>query len=203
MKRRQAGFTLIEVLVVLTILATLAGMVVVIIGPSERKRIQLECTNNVSGLVRMIEAGSGSRYPDAAGPDFVLYLVRKGEIAGPDNLKVLFCPGDHEESFDLAGGEAAYADLVLGTGDHDHLTSYAGRDQADRMCRASRGSPRAQVLIADDSEDHHFNLGIVVGLTGGSARFRDRMDDYELAKTQPLEVGPASVVDELKCLKAE
>jgi len=203
MKRRQAGFTLIEVLVVLTIIATLAGMVVVIIGPSQRKSIQFECINNVSGIVRMIEAGAGSRYPDAAGADFVLYIVQKGEIAGPDNLKVLFCPGDHQESLALAGGEAAYADLGPGTGDHGHLTSYAGRNQGDRMCRASRGSPRAQVLIADDSEDHHFNLGIVVGLTGGSARFRDKVDDYQMDLTRPLEVGPASAVDELKCLQAE
>ena len=78
-----------------------------------------------------------------------------------------------------------------------------GNAQDDKACRVSRGSPRAEVLIADDSEDHHFDLGIVVGLSGGGAKFRDKVDYYELNLEDPIEVGEGSAIPELKCMRAD
>jgi prepilin-type N-terminal cleavage/methylation domain-containing protein len=184
MKEREAGMTLIEILVVITIIATIAGMATVLIHVGQEKRIQYACVNHVGQLVGLLESTPG-RYPQHDGPNLVLYFVKKGEIAGKDGLEVLFCPGDLDESLAQAGGVEAYRDL------------------ADRDCRVPRGTPIPTVLVADDSEDHHFEKGIVVGLTGGAAKYRDKVDDYEMDRETPLFVGEGSTVEELTCLRSE
>ncbi|MCZ6788294.1 MAG: type II secretion system protein [Planctomycetota bacterium] len=201
---RKRGFTLIEILVVITIIGVLAGMVSLLIGPSRHMTMILQCQKNLVGLTGLLEAAHPSRYPSHSGPDFVLYLVAKGSVVGQDQLEGLFCPGDMNESFEDAGGEQAYADLDLAkSGSRGHLTSYAGRDQKTVEHRAKKGAGRTMVLLADDSEDHHDGKGIVVGLTGGIAKWRDKVDRYKMSIDDPLEVGPNSTVEELKALIAE
>ncbi|MHC4136970.1 MAG: prepilin-type N-terminal cleavage/methylation domain-containing protein [Planctomycetota bacterium] len=203
MKEREAGMTLIEILVVITIIATIAGMATVLIHVGQEKRIQYACVNHVGQLVGLLESTPG-RYPQHDGPNLVLYFVKKGEIAGKDGLEVLFCPGDLDESLAQAGGVEAYRDLDLSLkGEYGHLTSYAARAMTDRDCRVPRGTPIPTVLVADDSEDHHFEKGIVVGLTGGAAKYRDKVDDYEMDRETPLFVGEGSTVEELTCLRSE
>jgi len=197
--KRDEGFTLIEILVVITIVAVLAGLVVALVGTSTRMSLQVQCVNNVRNLTGLLEEASPSRYPAHGGPNQLLYLVTKGKLAGKDLLETLFCPGDLQESLDQCGGVAAYADLDL-TQQNGHLTSYAAR-AADQPAR--KGAIPAMVLVADDSSDHHDDRGVVVGLTGGVARFRDRMDDYGLAKDAPLLVGEGSAAEELRALRAE
>jgi prepilin-type N-terminal cleavage/methylation domain-containing protein len=200
MSNPQRGFTLIEILVVMAILATLAGMVSLITIGAQRRAIRMECTQHVQQLAGLLEASD--RYPDAAGANLLLYLVRKGQVAGKDALGALFCPGDARESLALAGGEQAYEGLDLARREHGHLTSYAGRDQSDPERRAKKGA-MAVVLLADDSEDHHFGEGVVVGLSGGGARWRDKVDDYGMSKDAPLLVGPGSSEPELACLRSD
>lgn len=200
----ERGFTLIEILIVITIIGVLAGMVSLLIIPSTEKRIIMECQSHVQGIGVLLEASHPSRYPNDSGPDLILYLVRKGEIVGRDQLENLFCPGDLEESFEDAGGEEAFAGLDLKEpGSRGHLTSYAGRDQANVEHRAKKGGGPSLVLLADDSEDHHNGKGIVVGLTGGAAKWRDKVERYEMDLDDPLVVGPNSTVDELKALVAD
>ena len=200
MNKGHGGFTLIEILVVLTIIATLAGMVSLLVVNAQRKRIQMECTRNVQQLVGLLE--SGERYPAASGANLILYLVHKGAVQGRDELEVLFCPGDERETLRDAGGEAAYKDVDLDRQEYGHLTSYAGRDQSRPEIRARKGA-RSVVLIADDSQDHHFDQGIVVGLSGGVAKWRDKVDDYEIRSDAELLVGPGSSQPELACLRAD
>ena len=201
---RERGFTLIEILVVITIIGVLAGMVTLLIGPSRFMATKTECQNNVRGITGLLEVAHPSRYPSHSGPDLILYLVTTGSVVGQDQLEALFCPGDMNESFEDAGGEQAYADLDLAkSGSRGHLTSYAGRDQETVEHRAKKGAGRTMVLLADDSEDHHDGKGIVVGLTGGIAKWRDKVDRYKMSIDDPLEVGPNSTVEELKALIAE
>ncbi|MHC4550952.1 MAG: type II secretion system protein [Planctomycetota bacterium] len=203
MRQREAGMTLIEILVVITILATLAGMVTVLINSGRRRQIQIECIQHVSQMVGLLEATTG-RYPEYDGPNLLLYFAKRGSIQGPDALAIYFCAGDMEESLKAAGGVEAYRDLDLALkGEYGHLTSYAARALTDPRCRVPRGSPVPTVLLADDSEDHHFAEGIVVGLTGGSAKFRDKVDDYGLDHETVLIVGEGSAADELTCLRTE
>jgi prepilin-type N-terminal cleavage/methylation domain-containing protein len=200
---KERGFTLIELLVVISIIATLAGLTTILVSTGRRVSQRQACISNVHQLVGALETLDGGRYPDHGGANLLLYLVRKGHIGGRDGLAVLFCPGDLDESLKNAGGVDAYASIDLAQqGQYDHLTSYAARDQKNRKCRARKGAVPALVLVADDSDDHHEG-GIVIGLTGGSAKWRDRFDDYDLGKDVAIVVGDGSAIPELTCLRAD
>lgn len=204
MRVRRCGFTLIEILVVMAIIAAIAGLVTVSISKANRKAAIVQCVSNVRDLASLLESAQDGRYPEYDGASLVLYLVSKGDLQGPDALEKLFCPGDLEESLDRAGGEAAYVGLdPARTGEYGGLTSYAGRRQRDRACRASKNNPRPTVLLCDDSEDHHQHMGIVVGLTSGAAKFRDKFNDYKLGREDAILIGEGSNVDELTCLQAD
>ncbi|MHC4932249.1 MAG: type II secretion system protein [Planctomycetota bacterium] len=203
MDGKQKGFTLIEILVVVTIIGVLAGLVVVLIPKGQFEAKKTECMSNVRGIVSLLTATGGLRFPEHGGSNLILYLVKKGDIEGEDNLKTLFCPGDMEESYDKAGGAEAFKDLDLKKkGEYDHLTSYAGRDQLRKNCAAKKGG-KTVVLVCDDSEDHHDAKGLVVGLSNGAAKYREKVDDYGVDAGTPIQVGEGSAVEELDCLKAD
>ncbi len=181
-----------------------AGIVVVLTPPVCYESPKTDCMNNVKQLVGLLEVSAGPTYPSHRGPNLLLYLVRKGELVGEDSLKLLFCPGDRNEDLHKAGGLAAYTDLDLSkAGAYGHLTSYAGRDQLDPACAAERRSLPPKVLICDDSDDHHFGKGFVVGLTGGAVKWRQTVDDYGLKEGTRVTVGEGSIVEELRCLRTD
>lgn len=199
---KQKGFTLIEILVVVTIIGVLAGLVVVLIPKGQFEAAKTDCINNVRNIVGLLETGGQLKYPSHSGANLILYLVHKGELQGEDSLKLLFCPGDMQDDFARAGGEAAFKDLDINRREYKHLTSYAGRDQSNAQCAAIKGNQN-QVLVCDDSEDHHGSKGIVVGLSGGAAKWRDKVDDLKMRHDAPLSIGEGSDVEELRCLKEE
>ena len=202
---KQRGFTLIEILVVVTIIGVLAGLVVVLIPRGQFEAKKVDCINNIRNIVSSLELEGGNKYPKHTGPNLILYLVNKGVLQGEEAIKLLFCPGDEKEDLKTAGGVKAYDDVELKKkGEWGGLTSYAGRDQQDANCAARKGGSKPVVLVCDDSEDHHEEKGLVVGLTGGSTQWRDKFDDYnEMRQDTPLVIGVGSSVEELKCLRAE
>ncbi len=199
---KRNGFTLIEILIVITIMSTLAGLISIAAMSAQRRSMVMQCQSHVRDLALLIENASETRYPKYGGPELLLYLVQRGEVAGRDSLSQLFCPGDAIESFEDAGGVEAYRDLDLAHGGLGCLTSYAGRAFDVREFRVGKGLPSPVVLIADDSDDHHQG-GYVVGLTGGVAKFRDKIDDWDLAVDTPVAPGADSPVEELRPLRAE
>jgi prepilin-type N-terminal cleavage/methylation domain-containing protein len=203
MHGKQKGFTLIEILVVVTIIGVLAGLVVVLIPKGQFEAKKTECMNNIKQIVGLLELVDSSRYPKHAGPNLILYLVKRGDLEGEDNVGLLFCPGDETDDLDRAGGLDAYKDLDMAKREYEHLTSYAGRDQDDGECAAKKGSTKAVVLVCDDSEDHHDAKGFVVGLTGGTVKWRHKVDDWDLDVKAVVQIGEGSTVEELKCLRAE
>jgi hypothetical protein len=206
------GFGKVEVLSVVGIMAVLAALVIVLMPEGERPEetstspvafaaAKKTCMNNVRNIVGLLEFSP--RYPEKCGPTLILYFVKKGEIQGR-HLPLLFCPGDVNESLPKVGGADAYKDLDLGKrGEYGHLTSYAGRDQLDKENAAHKGGSRACVLVCDDSEDHHDGRGFVVGITGGHAKWRDKVDAWKLPRDTHVKVGEDSVVEELRCLRSE
>jgi len=205
MHAKQKGFTLIEILVVVTIIGVLAGLVVVLIPRGQREQVKIQCTNNVRGITNLLTVAKSGALPPHGGADLILYLVMKNEISAKDEdaLKTLFCPGDQNESFEKAGGKEIYSKLDLNRpGVSGHLTSYAGRDQLRTGCAAKLGGD-AVVLVCDDSDDHHFKLGFVVGLSNGATKFRDKVDDWKISVDTEVSVGEGSDVPELTCLKAD
>ncbi len=189
------GFTLIELLVVIAILATLAGLTTVLIGTGTEAANRQACVHHVRELVGVLETLDSARYPNHTGPNLLLFLVHHGSIAGKDGLALLFCPGDLNEGLEECGGEKAYENLDLTRHSYGHLTSYAATNE-----RLPKGMMPPRILVADDSADHHNGKGIVVGLTGGAAKWRDRIKDYGLTKKDEIVVGEGSPIEELACL---
>ena len=203
MDGKHKGFTLIEILVVVTIIGVLAGLVVVLIPKGQFEAKKTECMSNIKNMVGLLEP-MGTSYPKYSGPNLMLYLVKRGELEGEDSIGLLFCPGDETESLDGAGGLDAFSDLDLKKrGEYDHLTSYAGRDQLNSACAARKGSSKMVVLICDDSEDHHDDKGFIVGLTGGAVKWRHKVDDWDMDVKTPVRIGEGSPVEELQCLRAD
>lgn len=204
MDRKQKGFTLIEILVVVTIIGVLAGLVVVLIPKGKEKANQLDCTNNVKQLCGTLITLGGSTLPSHGGVNLMLYLYAKGELKREeDNLKLLFCPGDLNERWKDTGGVAVYEKVDISKeGEYGNLSSYAGRIN-DRKCAANLADTAAQAIICDDSEDHHLGKGFVVGYTNSSAKFRDKLDDWKIDIATVVKVGEGSEVPELQCLSTE
>jgi len=199
MDGKQNGFTLIEILVVVTIIGVLAGLVVVLIPKGQFEAQKTECMSNVRQIVGLLEVGE--KYPNYAGPGMLLYLVKKGDInRDQDKLGLLFCPGD-VNGWDLSGGVEAYKDLDLTKrGEYDALTSYAARDMKNKQCVVRKGDSSTQVLVADETEEYHQKKGLVVGINGGAAKWRDKVDFYGIDIETPLTIGEGSDQDELRCL---
>ncbi len=200
---RERGLSLVEVVVLVVLLVAIAAVVVLMIPRDDGcyGSPAVDCISNVKQLVDLIEVSAGATYPAYRGPDLLLYLVKKGELTGADSLRLLFCPGDRLETFEKAGGTGAYRDLDLSKpGGRGHLTSYAGRDQLDPACAAELRSLPPKVLLCDDSDDHHEGKGFVVGLTGGTVKWRHKVDDYGLDEGTMVTVGEGSIVAELRCL---
>jgi hypothetical protein len=198
------GFSLLDLSTVVVLVALFAATVVVLQSPrAYNVHREVECLNNVRNLVGLLEI-TGGDYPRRGGANLILTLVERRDLEGADFLEILFCPGDRRETFERAGGVAAYEALDLSRHDHGHLTSYAGRDMEDarwRLRRAERVDGEA--LIADDSEDHHHGRGYVVGYTGGAVRWREKVEDWGLDADTPAPVGPGSPARELRCLRPD
>ncbi|MFQ5845871.1 MAG: type II secretion system protein [Planctomycetota bacterium] len=202
MHRRQSGFTLIEILVVVAIIATLAGLVALLIPKGQFKKNQIACINNCRNIAALLIVEG--KLPPKDGVNMLLWLVKKGDILGENIKASLFCPGD-QVGWEHSGGLEAYkgSAIDLNRHEYDDLSSYAGRKQLDKACSVSLTSAEPAILVCDQDEKFHDDKGICVGMTDGSAKYRDKLADYEKGQDQPLEIGEASDVEELRCMQAD
>lgn len=171
--------------------------------PMEFEAIKAECMNNVRLLVGLLEVTSVQGYPKRGGANLILSLVKMGELEGEDSLRLLFCPGDPDESLELAGGKEAYERINLSEHVHDHLTSYAGRDLLETGCGVKRDPAEIVALVCDDSEEHHDGVGFVVGFTGGAVKWREKGEDWKVDPRRAVVIGKDSTVPELRCMRAD
>lgn len=179
MHRRTAGFTFIEILVVLAIIVTLMGMVAVIVPHVRIKAQRTQSLARVRDLALMLSDRSlESGWPGHDGKAFVLSLVAHGliDIRNPDNLEVLFAPGDVwytlEKTPRALYGEVTPQALRAGADVHT-LTSWAGRRNNTRwhLITADRMRQTVPILCDDDDGPVHDPDGLVMGFTDGGARF--------------------------------
>lgn len=180
MRRRQAGFSFVEILVVMSIIVVLAGMVTVIVPTIQEKGRQTESINNVRNLVQLLIGEKMDRsWPRYSGKNFHLSLVPAGLIdaRNPNNMKVYFSPGD--ETLKLGDvdvnryKEISYQALKQGGMDNHELTSYAGRRNGEQEFRITPDKESQVVPIVgdDDYGNLHHPRGMILGYTDGAVRF--------------------------------
>ena len=180
-KSREAGFSFIEILVVMGIISVLVSMVVGVIPFIQERSRRTKSSDNVRSMLMYFvdNRSSGKGWPGFNGKNFTLWLVARDLIdrRNPQNLEVLFSPGDNHYKLDDIGAKP-YADVTLEalrTEGHDFkaLTSYAGRRNKEKghIISSSDESMGTLVLCDDDDGPLHHKDGMIWGMSNGSARF--------------------------------
>jgi len=190
--RAERGFSFIEIMVVMGIIAVLASMVVAVIPPIQEQARITQSRDNVGSLVKLMiarrTARVGAGWPPYNGKNFVLDVVASGQLdaRNPQNLEILYSPGDVLYRLDLVESER-WQDITrkaLRNGlDCRDFTSYGGRRNAERQCLLTPDQEKmgAMMLCDDDDGPLHHPAGIVVGYTHGGARFLE-WDDLDMAR---------------------
>ena len=151
-RTRQTGFSLIEILVVITIIAALVGLATPIIQNALDKSRSVTCSAHLKDIGQNLflwKQRHKDRWPRESGVRFLLVLNRDGMIEGKDN-SVFLCPGT--EDINWIPGEnneagSAYADFD----DLDDMTiSYAGRD--GKNYPINKNKENKEVIAADDND---------------------------------------------------
>lgn len=139
MLRRQAGFTLIEILVVITIIATLAGLVAATVPMILRENQKTTCMNNLSQIGKLLTVAKAK--DKLAGYKGAAFLLQAKNELSDDQLKVFICPGEEPDNLseprpDAGSDEfiAMYRELDLNdpAAVREPLSSYAGPERASR-----------------------------------------------------------------------
>jgi prepilin-type N-terminal cleavage/methylation domain-containing protein len=188
-KRGEAGFSFIEILVVMGIISVLVSMVVVLIPKLQERSNQTKSKDNIKNMItlmldRQIERG----WPRYSGKNFVLSLVATGQLdrRNSQNLEILFSPGDVLYKLNVTDHDR-YQDvtkeaLKAGTDFHE-MTSYAGRRNGDREYLITPDQMQMGTIIMCDDDDGplHHPGGLCVGYTNGSVKFME-WEDLDMIK---------------------
>lgn len=203
---RKAGFTLIEILVVITIIAALMSLAVPVFqNVQENSRVTV-CANNLRQIATNLNLYSTSRnkdrWPNERGVKFLLTIARDDMIEKKD-MKVFLCPG----TTDVNGVEnPADGSLYSNWDDIDPKTvSYAGRNHIDFKINKNRLG--AEVIAADDNDGrgNHRSATNFVYADGTPASFDLKVDVRDRHVDLPegsewIPVGPDSPFEELQKL---
>lgn len=216
--QRQAGFTFVEILVVMSIIVVLAGMTMVIVPWVQERGRQTESINNVKNLVLLLSDQAQTRrsWPGFNGKNFTLSLVATNAVdrRRKDNLRVFFSPGDRTFVY-LDTDFAKYDDITLqslrqGGQDNRPLTSYAGRRNRETEFRITPDveSMGAVIICDDDQGNLHHPRGLIMGFTDGGSRFIE-WADLDMAPPEEIEgevepfLGDDAANDELRAMSSE
>ena len=192
--RSVAGFTLIEILVVITIIASLAGAVMVLVPRIQEKQRQTTCAGRLSQFGALyqgeqMERGGGRPTHNGVGY-FLNFRTGKGRLIAKGQEEVFTCPGDPviivPNTPEL---QAKYDEVDLRDPD-DSLCSFMVRDF--RAYPLDRESPDLEILAADrQGTDHmtaHHKGGINILYEDGSVKFKDR-DELGISEAENIVVG--------------
>jgi hypothetical protein len=210
---RQAGFTLVEVVVVVVLFKVFISVVLAVLPRVSEKARQTESINNVRNMLDlMIMRKIKKGWQPFNGKNFVLYLVAAGEIdvRDPKNLETFFSPGDVLYTLDKVGVDR-YREITLPSlkhGDFHGLTSYAGRRNAERdyLITPDAESQGVPVISDDDDGPLHHRDGLIVGYSNRSVRL---MEWEELGIGRPADardpepfLGDSAAAENLRALSS-
>lgn len=197
----EAGFTLVEILVVITIIAALIGVVAAIIPQAQQASRKVQCANNLKNIGGMlVQRQTGKGLGPRGGAAMLLNVYKLGMIRKGDE-KVFICPGDKmtrgqdPESPDFL---KRYESIDLDNVD-PLLISYAGRDKKNYPIRADAREKQAWAADCqgDDGRTGHHQGGLNVLYDDGSVVFLDT-EALGIGPEDPIVIGPDSTVEALK-----
>ena len=213
-RRRQAGFSFIEILVVMGIISVLATMVVVLIPVVTERGNRTKSIDNLRSITTTIMTrGTGrtsGKWPRFDGKNFVLSVVAyPGGINAKNEraLATLFSPGDElytTDVVDFKRYQEVKVDALKSDADFHELTSYAGRRNRGRDYLLSQKSVEEGALIMCDDDDGplHHTAGLCCAFADGSTAF---MEWEEFGMVEPEEdaqfLGEEAENEELEAIR--
>jgi prepilin-type N-terminal cleavage/methylation domain-containing protein len=203
-ERRRAGekgFTLVEILVVITIIAALIGIVAAVIPQAQQANRKLQCANNLKNIGGMLMERSTSKGLGTRGGAALLLQTYKLGMIRKGDERAFLCPGDviiRGQNIDDAEFRKRYESIDL---DHiDPLTcSYAGRNRKLYPIRPDAREKQAWACDCqgDDGRTGHHKGGLNVLFDDSSVVFTDH-ESLGLQPEDPIVVGPDSTQELLK-----
>jgi prepilin-type N-terminal cleavage/methylation domain-containing protein len=200
MRNRAQGFTLIEILVVITIIASLAGAVLILVPRIQEKQRQTTCANRLRQLggVYTSESMEKPGLPPQVGASLWLYYRQKHFIQ-KTREEVLTCPGDNTVRVPANEADAARYDEINLADPPLDVCSYMGRDFLNYPL--SNEAEAAQIIGCDrngtDNKTPHHRDGLNILYDDGAVQFKDR-EFLGLTGEDPIVVGPDSDVEILR-----
>ena len=201
MRRKAQGFTLIEIMVVIAIIAGLIGTVAIIVPQMQEKQKSFQCKNNLSQLggIFIIERGEKSGKPKHDGSALWLSWRSNTSKIKQGQESILVCPGDQSISQpDTPDAKARYDNIDLKNPPND-LCSYAARDFSAYPLKVE--APAVQIIGCDrngpDGKTTHHKGHINIVFDDGSCRSVDR-EELGISANADIVVGPDATNDMLK-----
>ncbi len=201
--RGQRGFTLVELMVVIAIIAAIVALVLPTLGGARDRAKAVECSVNLKEIYGTINLYKGelNHYPSASGVRFFLQPWERKIIENDSKYaKIYVCPGD-ENLLQMIEGDYSFVAEQLEDLDHfdSEYTSYAGRNQKDYPMDFNKRA--SQLIVSDDDEMglNHRTLVNVLYLDGIIDKVR--LDD--LAEGEEFYVGEDSPIEEFRVLQSD
>jgi prepilin-type N-terminal cleavage/methylation domain-containing protein len=200
-RNRAQGFTLIEIMVVIAIIAGLIGTVAIIVPTMQEKQKRFQCANNLSQLggIFVAERTEKSGKPKYDGQALWLSWRINGSKIKEGQEGILLCPGDTGISqVDTPEARAKYNDIDIKNPPTD-MCSYAARDFTNHPL--SNESKKLQIVGCDrngpDGRTAHHKNGLNIVFEDGSTNFFER-EALGVSGDDPIVVGPDSSNEMLK-----
>jgi len=202
MRRSERGFTLIEIMVVIAIIATLVAAVSLGIPLVQKRSQKLQCQRNLSDLGTLFTTWRLEKpgKPKYSGVALFLWFRKKRDIQLGDE-ETLLCPGAQGVTWPATQEDReAYNDVDLQNPPTDKC-SYAVRDFEKYPLKQDAGAK--QIIACDrqgnDSRTMHHPDGVVVLFDNGSASFMDKEAlGVSMGPEDPVVVGPDAENEMLK-----
>ncbi len=198
MHKRAQGFTLIEIMVVIAIIAGLVTTVAIVVPKMQEQQRRTGCLNNLSqlGQVFLMEKQTNpGRAMKYSGVALWLSYRKDGSNIKRGDEKALWCPGDNAMALPDTDDERKKWDNVDLDNPGSDLCSYAARDfknyplsietrdKADTIIGSDRQGPNGSTMQHQDV--------IVCVYEGGDAQFVKR-DELGVSSEKNIVIGPES-----------